>query len=113
MNAALMIERLESDAMRAGCKLPDARAAIARRIGVAPGTLENIRRGRAKRLAHSVFAAITEAFERMLEKQIEAAEHELAKARACRTRFDEHRLVALDAAITTALMVLSEGADAQ
>lgn len=92
MNAAAIVERLEGAEMRAGAALPVARAALARRIGVSPGTLESIRRGRVKRIAHDIFCKLHSAMERQLEKEIEAATHELAILRAAGPRVDEAAL---------------------
>lgn len=68
-----IVTRLERAAMRDGAKLAQARESVARKVGVSPGTLESIRRGRIKRLAHDLFQKLNAALERQLEREIEAA----------------------------------------
>jgi hypothetical protein len=67
---------------RSGVALPEARRAVARRIGVAPGSLENIRRHRTKGVRAWVYESIRAEFMRESEKEIKRLEHELAMARA-------------------------------
>lgn len=61
MSASALRQCLRSvvrrEAVRAG-SVPHARAAIARRYKLAPGTLENAERGRAKRIDHRLVMAI-------------------------------------------------------
>lgn len=97
-----IVMRLERAAMRDGAKLPQAREVMARKIGVSPGTLQSIRRGRVKRLAHDIFQKLSAALERQLEREIEAARHELAILRAAGVRMDSAALGEAEEAIARA-----------
>lgn len=59
-----------------------ARKIVARRIGVSPGTLEGIRKGRTKGVREWVAERIRAAFIRELEAEIARLSHELQMARA-------------------------------
>lgn len=67
--------------MRSGLKRPDAERAIARRIGVAPSSLETLRRGRLKNV-DGIGTKIRKALISEFERQIQTLEHKLAVARA-------------------------------
>ena len=108
MNATAIVERLECAEMRTGSALPVARASLARRLGVSPGTLESIRRGRVKRLAHDVFVALQRALEHQLEREIEAAKHELAILRATGARVDAAAVAEVDEALARAREIILE-----
>ena len=56
--------------------------AVARRLGLSPGSLENLVRGRAKRITLSVAAAVRGAMVRELENEITRLTHELHLVRA-------------------------------
>lgn len=68
------LERRECE--RSGRNLPDARRELARKLSMAPGTLENIRRGRMKGLRVWVFEALRNAYLRELDRQEAALRHE-------------------------------------
>lgn len=70
------------EASRAGTVKPLAVRSVARRIGLAPGTLANVIRGRAKRLTAATVQAIRGAVIRELEAEIARLTHELELARA-------------------------------
>jgi len=72
---------LEEREKRRGMKLPDARRSVANKIGVSPGTLENLSRGRFKSLRLNIVEAIRNAVIRELESEIAALSHELDLAR--------------------------------
>lgn len=59
----------------------DARTFVARKTGIAPGTLENIRNGRIKAIAVHVFDALRGAVEGELTREIARLEHELQMLR--------------------------------
>ncbi len=61
----------------------EARRAVASRVGVAPGTIENLRRGRLKSIEGWVRDRLRAAFIRELEAEIARLEHELALLRQC------------------------------
>lgn len=63
-------------------KLAMARAAIARRIGCAPGTLENLRKGRLKRIEGWLHAKLEALLIAEIENEIKRLSHELELYRA-------------------------------
>jgi hypothetical protein len=73
---------------RAGTSAVTARARVAHRIGILPGTLETLFRKRLKRLDEWVKERIASAAIRELEREIESLSHELEIARLCRP--DDH-----------------------
>jgi transcriptional regulator with XRE-family HTH domain len=76
--------RLEdAERKRSGCTLPAARGAVAARLGVAPGTLENIRRGRTKGVRASIFERLCLAVADDIQGEIARLEHDLQVARQC------------------------------
>jgi len=58
-----------------------ARVSVARRTGVASGTLENLRNGRVKAVAVHVYERLRHAIERELVAEMRALEHELEMLR--------------------------------
>ena len=66
---------------RSGASLPIARRAVARRLGVAPGSLENLRRGRTKGVRAWLFERLRAAFIREAQQEINRLQHELDIAR--------------------------------
>lgn len=107
-DATDLVTRLERAELHDGVKLPAARASVARRIGVSPGTLQSNRRGRVKRVAHEVFQRLHAALERQLEREIEAATHELLVLRAAGARMDTSALVKADENLARARQHLAE-----
>ena len=78
MNAAVFLDALERrEASRSGANLPDVRKSIARKIGASPGTLENIKRGRLKRLVEGTTDRIKAALIRSLEAELACITHEI------------------------------------
>lgn len=78
MNAAVFLDALERrEASRSGANLPDVRRSIARKIGASPGTVENIRRGRLKRLVEGTTDRIKAALIRSIEAELVQLTHEL------------------------------------
>ena len=75
---AHMLERNERS--RTGGSVATVRAAIAQRLGVAPGTLENISRGRLKGVRAWVAEKIRGAVIRELEREIQRLQGELHMA---------------------------------
>ena len=74
---------IEDDAARRyGLPVKLARPIVAREIGVAPGTLENVRKGRTKGLRGWIERKIDAALTRALERQIAGLNHELEMAKA-------------------------------
>lgn len=111
-DASDIVTRLERAAMRDGAKLQQAREVVARKVGVSPGTLQSIRRGRTKRLALDLFQKLSAALERQLEREIEATSHELSILRAHGAGLDSAALVKADEALAFAREAI-KGARAQ
>lgn len=102
---AYMVERLTRHEAQAGARGPQIRNAVARRIGVPPGTVENIRRNRLK-FVERVEEKVRAAFIRLLEHEISKATHELAIARAASDRVDTPAVFAAEAALLQARQIL-------
>ncbi len=70
--------RLETkEAQRSGLSLGVARKRVAGRLGILPGTLENLSRERIKGVRHWIFLALHEAVKAELKREMAAHEHEL------------------------------------
>lgn len=77
-DAQRFTERLETiEAQRSGAPLTVVRPTVARRLGVAPGTLENIRRGRIKDVRKGVFDSLKDGLIRELQAEMRRYEFEL------------------------------------
>lgn len=76
---ARMIENAE--ARRLGVTVTAARPRVAQRLGVNPGTLENIRRLRSKVVPSWLMARIRSEFVLVLQREITRLEHEITLAR--------------------------------
>lgn len=95
------VRRLEDrEAARCGVPVPAVRGAVARRLGVSPGTLETLRSGRRKGVDMTIFDRLRTAVEADIRAEINALEHELAVARAADP---DRRVAAVDAAETALL----------
>jgi transposase-like protein len=80
--ARTWVRRLEdAEAIRSSVPVNTARSSVARKVGVHPGALANIRHGRIKAIAAHVFDALRGAVERELLHEIARLEHELALLR--------------------------------
>lgn len=73
---------------RSGDSIPTARRSVARRIGVAPGSLENLSRGRSKGVRAFLYEKIRAAFIRECEQEMARLAHELELARQAGLRVD-------------------------
>lgn len=71
----------DREAVRSSVPIADARKRVARRTGISPGTLENLRNGRLKAIGAHVFERIREAVVADLNAEMARLEHELAMAR--------------------------------
>lgn len=81
MSVALIADRLvRSEMMEAHVKRPEAECVVARRAGLSPFTLQNLKRGRLKNV-EAVGSKIRTAFVATLERQLAALETELVAAR--------------------------------
>jgi hypothetical protein len=75
--AAYLIGRLEKGAAeRSGRSRQEVRPELARNIGIAPGTIENLLRKRIKAITTNVYDAIVAAADRELRREIGRLEHE-------------------------------------
>lgn len=82
MSVALIADRLvRSEMMEAHVKRPEAEGTVAKRAGLSPFTLQNLKRGRLKNV-EAIRSKIGAAFVATLERQLAALETELAAARA-------------------------------
>lgn len=83
-NARHWLDFVETrDAARLGVERASARARLAQRLGQAPGTLENLGRGRLKRICAALAEGLRAEFCRAVEREIGSLQHELDMARAC------------------------------
>lgn len=71
----------DREAAKSGQPLATAREAVARRIGVLPGTLENLRKNRLKGIAAHLYDQLRGGVIRALELELAHVEHELQIAR--------------------------------
>lgn len=76
---ARRIEDVES--LRLGIRVPQARARIASRLGVSPGTLENFRRLRTKVVPSWLMNKLRAEFVAVLQSEISRLEHEIQLSR--------------------------------
>lgn len=93
---------------RRAIPLKQARPIIAREIGVAPGTIENIIRGRLKGLKGEVERAIDAALVRLLERQRRGIAHELELAAARLERGDSGVVARAEAARDALVSLIAE-----
>lgn len=78
---AWVVSLEDVEAERSSVKVKLARQMVARRVGVSPGTLENLRKGRTKRPAFDVVELIRAEFVREAQRQVSAWEHRLQIAK--------------------------------
>jgi hypothetical protein len=70
--------RLEdAEAARRHVPVEDARPIVARKLGIAPGTLTSLRKNRLKDISAAVYAKLNQAVEGLLARELAALEHEL------------------------------------
>lgn len=100
----------EEDERRARSRLPrpEVRAALARDIGIKPGTIENIRRGRFSDLRTSVRDRIYGWMMRGLQQDIQRLEHELFMALQSGESPSSDAVVSAKAALAKAHEVLTK-----
>ncbi len=101
---------IELEADRSGVRSAEALPVVARREGVAPGTIENILRGRVKAVAGWVRDRLRAAVIRELQAEIGRLEHELAVARLGAARPSDDEVFAAEAALAQARKLLSGSA---
>ncbi|MFO1147768.1 MAG: hypothetical protein U1E62_05260 [Alsobacter sp.] len=97
------VGRLEGiEARKSGRGMPAAREALARRLGVPAGTLENIRRGRSKGIRAWLDERIRAAVIRELTTEILRLEHEVQVARQCGAHPGSTEILEAEAALEKA-----------
>ena len=84
----------------------EVRQAVARTLGVAPGTIENLARGRMKGVRKSLSDKIRGAFVHAISTEIAALERELDSARRADPALGEDDLLAVEAHLASARRVL-------
>lgn len=105
------VRGLEEDEARAsGEPLLVARQSLARKIGVAPGTLENIRRGRLKHIGKTIADQIQAYMVRHLQREIQRRTNDLQMVLECGKGIGDPEVDRLREAIARAQRVLDEGA---
>jgi len=101
------VTRLEHrEARTAGTTLANARTAVARRLGVAPGTIENLRRGRTNGVRAWLAEKIAQAVIREILTEIRGLEHELLVARQCGARAGGGEIAEIEAGLAALVAAL-------
>lgn len=94
------------EATRSHCLEKEAREIVARRAGISPGTLENLRNGRLKQIAAHVYGSLRGLVIRELEAEIARLEHELTVARQTSVRPDDDAIFAAAAQLAAARQLI-------
>lgn len=84
--------------------------AVARKVGLSPGSLENLVRGRAKRITLSVAAAVRRVMIREVENEIARLNHELQLVRASDADPRSDAVTEIETLLARAQSLLNEGA---
>jgi hypothetical protein len=98
----------DQEARRLGIPVTSARERIASRIGVAPGTLENLRRQRTKIVPNWLMNRIRAEFITVLQLEIQRHEHEIHIARQTGSNHRDDLLVSAEAQFEAARQILDE-----
>jgi len=96
----------DQEARRLGIPVTSARARIANRLGVAPGTLENFRRLRSKIVPHWLMNRIHAEFIAVLQSEIQRLEHEIQIARQTGMDHRDHDLAKAQTQLEAAKQIL-------
>lgn len=97
------------ESKRSGVPIRVARNAVARRMQVPPGTLENLKNRRLKGIRVLVFERIRAAFVREVELDIASLQHELEMARLCRIDADQGQISEMEAHLSALREVRNAG----
>jgi len=95
------------EAKRIGSSLPTARARIAGRLGVSPGTLENIRRLRTKIVPNWLMNKVRSELISVLQLEIRRLEHEVHLARQTGSNHRDGDLASAETSLATAREILT------
>lgn len=98
----------DQEARRLGVPITSARARIANRIGVAPGTLENLRRLRTKIVPNWLMNRIRAEFVAVLQSEIQRLEHEIHLARQTGADHRDDMLASAQTQLATARQIFDE-----
>jgi hypothetical protein len=101
-----LIKKEDDHVRETGRERIDVRAEIARHIGISPGTIENIRRGRFKSLKTAVRDAIQAFAVRGIEAEMVRLHNVLEVARQCGESPGSDAIFAAEAALKNARQVL-------
>ena len=102
--------RLEDgEALRSGVAVLQARQTIARRTGIAPGTLETLRAGRLKTVAVHIFRRLHSAVVAEMEAEIGRLEHELVLVRQAGLDPRSDEVLEVEAHLSRARAALGKG----
>lgn len=97
----------QREQLRNGGNIASARKRVARRIGVAPGTLENIRRGRTKGVRNWIVSKIYDALMSEKQNEIRRLTHELEILRQCGVDSREDQIGEVEAHLAKAREILT------
>lgn len=97
----------DAEARRLGIKTVEARSRIAGRIGVSPGTLENIRRLRTKIVPNWLMNRIRAELISVLQTEMRRLEHEIQIARQSGSDGRDDALAAAETYLATTREILS------
>lgn len=115
VNACVDVERAhrwarvveDAEAAALGLKVHEARPYVARRLGVAPGTLENLRRLRTKVIPNWMMMRLRSEFVAVLQSQIMRLEHEIHIARQTGASYRDNVLASAEAQVVKAKALLT------
>jgi len=104
------VTRLErAEKARTGCDLDEARETVASRLGVLPGSLENLRRGRTKGIRGWIYERLRAAMIVQLQHEIAAQKHELEMLIQGGSRPDSGEIQEVLAGLAALRLTLQEG----
>ena len=92
----------DSEARRLGIKTTEARSRIAGRIGISPGTLENLRRMRTKVVPSWLMNRVRAELVSVLQSEIQRLEHEINIARQIGADHRDDVLASAETSLATA-----------
>ena len=96
----------DAEARRLGIKTSDARTRVAGRLGVSPGTLENIRRLRTKIVPNWLMNKVRAEFVSTLQLEVQRLEHEIHLARQIGSDHRDDALASAETQLASAKAIL-------